>query len=104
MDPVEGERPVMIEIWLNDTGEVAMSGRCHAGHADVMREVLGQVSTSIEVNFAQLDYISSAGLGVLLGAQKRLSKSGHALTLVNLNAHIREVFRIAGFDKVFEVR
>ncbi len=69
-----------------------------------MREVLGEVSGSIEVDFAKLDYISSAGLGVLLGTQKRLSGMGHALTLVNLNAHIREVFRIAGFDRVFNIR
>ena len=94
----------MFDIWLNDRGAVAMSGRCHAGHAELMRGVLGQVSSSIEVDFAALDYISSAGLGVLLGAQKRLGDAGHALTLVNLHAHIREVFRIAGFDKVFEIR
>ncbi len=54
----------MFDIWLNDRGAVAMSGRCHAGHADLMREVIGQVSSSIEVDFAELDYISSAGLGV----------------------------------------
>jgi anti-anti-sigma factor len=42
-------------------------------------------------------------MGVLLGTQKRLSGSGHSLTLVNLNSHIREVFRIAGFDRVFKI-
>ena len=30
----------MFDIWLNDAGAVAMSGRCHAGHTDMMREVL----------------------------------------------------------------
>jgi len=102
VDPVEGR--ILFDIWLNESGTVGMSGRCHAGHTDVMREVLGQVSGSAVVDFAELDYISSAGLGVLLGAQKRLGAQGHALTLVNLNPHIREVFRIAGFDRVFDIR
>ena len=40
---------------------------------------------------------------VLLGAEKRLRASGEGLKLINLNQHIREIFRIAGFDRVFDV-
>ncbi len=50
-----------------------------------------------------LDYISSAGLGVLLSAHKRLLDSGHKMTLKNMNPHIRRILQISGLDKVFAV-
>jgi anti-sigma B factor antagonist len=86
-----------------DDGRVLLSGRFHATHAELVRTLLEGVENSAVVDFSGLSYISSAGLGVLLGAQKRLAQSGHGLHLVNLNAHIRELFRLAGFDHVFEI-
>ena len=65
--------------------------------------MLREVTGSLVIDFAELDYISSAGLGVLLGAQKRLGESGSSLKLVSMNKHIREIFRIAGFDRIFEI-
>ena len=55
------------------------------------------------VNFKDIDYISSAGLGVLLKTQKRLGEGGHSLTLANMNNHIKDVFVYAGFDAVFSI-
>jgi anti-sigma B factor antagonist len=55
------------------------------------------------VDFAKLDYISSAGLGILLAAQKRLSERGESLKLINVNSHIRDVFRFSGFDTIFDI-
>jgi anti-anti-sigma factor len=93
----------MFDIRMSDAGQVVLSGRLDASHVDTVREALKAIRTTCVVDFSQLDYISSAGMGVLLGAQKRLSESGHSLTLVNLNRHIREIFRIAGFDNVFTI-
>ncbi len=47
-------------------------------------------------DFAKLDYLSSAGLRVLLAAQKRMNKQG-SMKLRNVNATIKEVFEITGF-------
>jgi anti-anti-sigma factor len=94
----------MFDFRIGDDGVVALSGRLDAAQVDRLREALGGVRASAVVDFGALEYISSAGLGVLLGVQKRLSEAGHRLTLVNLNHHIREIFRIAGFDNVFEIR
>lgn len=94
----------MFDVRIGDDGVVVLSGRLDAVQADRVREAMSGVGTSAVVDFKELDYISSAGLGVLLGVQKRLSDTGHRLTLVNLNHHIREIFRIAGFDNVFEIR
>jgi anti-anti-sigma factor len=89
---------------IKDDGErIKLLGRFDASKAEIAREFFGQVSASAVVDFSQLDYISSAGLGVLLAAQKRLAVSGQRLKLTNLNHHIREIFRIAGFDQIFEI-
>lgn len=92
----------MFEI-RDDNGTILLLGRFDASKADMAKEVFGTLSTSATVDFSQLDYISSAGLGVLLGTQKRLAGSGQRLKLTHLNQHIREIFRIAGFDRVFEI-
>jgi anti-anti-sigma factor len=55
------------------------------------------------VDLAGLDYVSSAGLGVLLKTQKRVMAGGQGLKLVSVNKHIRDIFKYAGFDKIFEI-
>ena len=55
------------------------------------------------VDFTALDYISSAGLRVLLGTAKRLSGAGGALHLFGLNETVREVFAISGFSTILAV-
>lgn len=55
------------------------------------------------IDFTALDYISSAGLRVLLGTAKRLSGVGSALRLFGLNETVREVFHISGFSAIFTV-
>jgi anti-sigma B factor antagonist len=91
----------MFDIQRGPGGEFLLTGRLDAAQVDRVRDEMKVVRTSCVVDFTGLDYISSAGMGVLLGVQKRLSDSGHSLKLVNLNRHIREIFRIAGFDNVF---
>jgi serine/threonine-protein kinase RsbW len=55
------------------------------------------------VDFTALDYISSAGLRVLLGTAKRLRGAGSALRLFGLNETVREVFQISGFSTILAV-
>jgi anti-anti-sigma factor len=93
----------MFDITRDDSGRIHLEGRLDAAHVDAAKEIFSLVDTSCTVNFAGLNYISSAGLGVLFATQKRLVDTGGALTLTNLNPHIREVFRIAGFDTIFEI-
>lgn len=93
----------MFDIQRGPTGEFRLTGRLDAAQVDRVRDEMKVVTESCVVDFSSLDYISSAGMGVLLGVQKRLSGGGHSLKLVNLNKHIREIFRIAGFDNVFKI-
>ena len=50
-----------------------------------------------------LEYISSAGLGVLLKTHKRLVGADGALKLINVSEHINDIFGYSGFDKLFDI-
>ena len=52
--------------------------------------------TELVFDFAQLDYLSSAGLRVLLSAQKKMNSQG-SMKLRNVNPTVKEVFDITGF-------
>jgi len=82
---------------------VLLSGRLDASQADKARAVLEQVTESCVVNFKDLEYISSVGLGILVATQKRLNESGHSLKLVKFTKHVADVFRYAGFHMIFEI-
>ncbi|MBO4619744.1 MAG: STAS domain-containing protein [Victivallales bacterium] len=58
--------------------------------------------TSLVFDFANLDYLSSAGLRVLLSAQKRMSRQG-TMKLRNVNATVKEVFDITGFTEFLTI-
>ena len=52
--------------------------------------------TALVFDFTKLDYLSSAGLRVLLSAPKRMNKQG-SMKLVHVNDAVKEVFEITGF-------
>jgi anti-anti-sigma factor len=57
----------------------------------------------LAVDCSALDYISSAGLRVLLGLAKQLSAKGGSLRTFGLNPTVKEVFEISGFSMIFRV-
>ncbi|WP_334174960.1 STAS domain-containing protein [Pseudoxanthobacter sp.] len=59
--------------------------------------------TRLVLDFARLDYISSAGLRVVLLAGKRTSAAGGRTALSGLGTSIRAVFEISGFIAIFPV-
>ncbi len=61
---------------------------------------IGAGDTRILVDFSKTDYISSAGLRVLLKATKHLKQVGGAFGLCNANEQIREVLEISGFATI----
>jgi len=93
----------MLTVTVKEDGEIVLAGRFDATQVDVARETFDRVATTCRVNFQDLEYISSAGLGVLLKTQKRLSESGNSLILTHITKFVRDVFRIARFDLVFRI-
>jgi anti-sigma B factor antagonist len=65
--------------------------------------VLDGGGQKVVVDFTALDYISSAGLRVLLATAKRLNGVGGTLRMFGLNETVEEVFEISGFSTIFSV-
>ena len=58
--------------------------------------------TDLTFDFAGLEYISSAGLRILLSAQKTMNKQG-SMTIRNVNETVSEVFDITGFSEILTI-
>ena len=93
----------MFDIKQGATGEIIMSGRLDASQADRAQAFMDGISRPQVVDLGELDYISSAGLAVLLRTQKRLLPQGGGLKLINVSPHIRDIFKYSGFDQIFQV-
>jgi anti-sigma B factor antagonist len=90
----------------NDIHIVAITGSLDSTTAPEAQKSLDSVLASarkVALDFSSLDYISSAGLRVLLGAAKRLKASGGTLGMFGLNQSVREVFEISGFSSILSI-
>lgn len=94
----------MFDIGFGEGGQVVFSGRLDAAQCAKAQSFLDVAADPAVFDFSGLEYVSSAGLGVLLKAHKRLLAGGGRLRLVNVNNHIYDVFRYSGFDQVFDVQ
>ena len=82
---------------------VALKGRLDTTTAPQLEgELVLDGVTDLVLDFAELDYISSAGLRVLLAAQKIMNKQG-SMVIRNVNETIMEVFEITGFADILTV-
>ena len=93
----------MLKIGFGPQGAVVIEGRLDAAQAATAQSFLDGVSGSVVLDCTALDYLSSAGLGVLLKTQKRLKAAAGALRLTGVNRHVHDIFRYAGFDQIFEI-
>ncbi len=86
---------------------VAMVPRFDAYSAKEVEAFLqGEVSSGTDkiiCDFSQTEYISSAGLRVLLAVAKALKKAGGTIALCSLASPVREVFETAGFTPLFPI-
>ena len=93
----------MLTLDAGPDGVVVVSGRLDAAQSEAAQAFLDRTSGQVVLDCAGLDYISSAGLGVLLKTQKRLMAGSGRLRLTRVNRHIRDIFQYSGFDKILEV-
>ena len=84
---------------------IALEGRLDTMTApeleNELKNSLGGVD-SLVLDFEKLDYISSAGLRVLLSAHKSLASKG-GMKVVNINEIVREVFEVTGFSDILTI-
>jgi anti-sigma B factor antagonist len=93
----------MLAIDFGSNGQVVMAGRLDAAQCPAAQSFLDKVQGPVTLDCSRLEYISSAGLGVLLKTQKRLMASQGGLRLSGVNRHLRDIFQYSGFDQIFEI-
>ena len=91
---------------MNGTSlNVALEGRLDTTTAPELEQALKNdmdSATELTLDFGKLDYISSAGLRVLLSAHKAMTKKG-GMKVVNVNEIVKEVFDVTGFADILDI-
>jgi anti-anti-sigma factor len=86
---------------------VAPRGRVDSTTASALdahlMDVVRAAQPRIVVDFSEVDYISSAGLRVMLTLAKRVRDARGALVLCSLGDSVRQVFELAGFLPLFSI-
>ena len=93
----------MLAIDFGPDEVVVIAGRLDAAQCPTAQSFLDQVEGTVTLDCSRLEYISSAGLGVLLKTQKRLLAKSGKLRLSGVNRHLRDIFIYSGFDQIFEI-
>ena len=97
-----------MRIEKNQEGEklnLAVIGRLDTTTAPELEQELKESLEGVNelvLDLAGLEYISSAGLRVLLAAQRRMNKQG-SMKLVNVNELVMEVFEVTGFSDILTI-
>ena len=83
-----------------------MSGRLDSMNAaEFSRDILASLAdvSTVILDFAELIYISSAGLRALLQIKKQMNQQNGEMIVKNLSGEITEVFTMTGFDQILKV-
>jgi anti-sigma B factor antagonist len=84
---------------------IALEGRLDTNTSPQLeKELKDEIDgvTSLTFDFKALEYISSAGLRVLLSAQKIINKQG-SMKITNVNSEIMEIFEVTGFSDILDI-
>ena len=91
----------------DDVAVVSLKGRLDANTSDDIQakllKLIDKGEKLIAIDSAQLDYISSAGLRVILMALKKMKTVDGKLAVFALKDHIKEVFDISGFTSMLSI-
>lgn len=86
---------------------VSLKGRLDTTTSFDLDKALKQETVNEElmaIDFKELDYISSAGLRLLLALKKQLNAEGKELEIRNINDVVKEVFTVTGFINILKIK
>ena len=98
----------MLNITKNANGNVLkiiLEGRLDTSTAPQLEEQLGAALagvTDLKFDLEKLEYISSAGLRVLLSSQKTMNKQG-TMVITKASAEVKEIFDVTGFSDILTI-
>lgn len=92
---------------VNDTQVVRFDGNLDTNTStdahDFLNSAIDEGASKIVISFEKVDFVSSAGLRILLATAKRLGGTGGVLRICGLNETVSEVFEISGFSTILNV-
>lgn len=86
---------------------LAVEGRVDTNTSQELQDAIlraFQKSNNLELDFTDLDYISSAGLRALLLGHKTAASKGGSMVIKNANEDVMEIFEDTGFSDVFDIQ
>ncbi len=86
---------------------LAVEGRVDTNTSQELQDAIlraFQKSNNLELDFTELDYISSAGLRALLLGHKTAASKGGSMVIKNANEDVMEIFEDTGFSDVFDIQ
>ena len=89
----------------NDALQIALEGRLDTTTAPDLESALNESindAKELTLDFGKLEYISSAGLRVLLSAQKIMNQQG-SMKVINVRDEINEIFEVTGFSDILTI-
>ena len=90
----------------NGVLRLAVSGRLDTVTSAELKEKLDEIdyeNVDIEFDFTEVEYISSAGLRLVIALQKQTTGTGNKLVIKNINKVVAEVFKVSGLNKVLTI-
>lgn len=84
---------------------ICVSGRLDTTSSPVLEKELSEIEdniTTVILDFAKLEYVSSSGLRIILSLQKQMNKKGK-LIIRNVGNMVKEVFDITGFSSILTI-
>ncbi|SDJ36588.1 STAS domain-containing protein [Salimicrobium halophilum] len=90
------------------TPEFTLKGSLYAEAANDLRNRLlhfiDHEGSNLILSFSDVDYIDSAGLGVLISTHKKLEANGGTLTIENPTGAVREIFELTNLDQILHMK
>lgn len=96
---------------INSTGEVLtvyLQGEIDHHTAKDMREEIDKainfyMPTLLILDFSEISFMDSSGIGLVMGRYKNLKKNGAKLSLSNLSGNIYKIMKLAGIERLAEI-
>jgi anti-sigma B factor antagonist/stage II sporulation protein AA (anti-sigma F factor antagonist) len=86
---------------------VRLEGRVDANTTPTLEKKLSKILSEskqrVLIDFSRVDYLSSAGMRLLLSATKKISAQGGKLVFCGMSEDVMEIIRMAGFDKILAI-
>ena len=93
----------MFELRETGPGQVQLSGRLDASEAESAMTAFRRLQGPLTADCSALEYISSAGISVIVETFRRLKAAGQEFRLVQMQPRVRNVFMYSGLDQVLTI-